>query len=62
VLKKHCKFVDTLFELGVHVEKIGHPEGFSVKGYAKLMEAVNTYELSTVKEAIVLLQSTSYFY
>lgn len=43
---------DTLVELGVHVEKIGYSEGFSVKGYAKLMEAVNTYDLSTVKEAI----------
>jgi hypothetical protein len=51
-VKEALEVRNTLVELGVHVEKIGHPEGFSVKGYAKLMEAVNTYELSTVKEAI----------
>jgi len=51
-VKEALEVHNTLVELGVHVEKIGHPEGFSVKGYAKLMQAVNTYELSTVKEAI----------
>lgn len=51
-VKEAMQVRDTLVELGVHVEKIGHSEGYSVKGYAKLMEAVNTYDLSTVKEAI----------
>ena len=43
---------DTLIELGVHVEKIGNPDGLAVKGYAKLLESENTYGLVETKEAI----------
>jgi len=51
-VKEAIEIQDTLIELGVHIEKIGDPNGYSVKGYAKLMEAVGTYELGPVKEAI----------
>lgn len=51
-VKDALEIQDTLIELGVHIEKIGDPNGLPVKGYAKLMEAVHTYELGPVKEAI----------
>ena len=51
-VKEALDIQDTLFDLCVHVEKIGDPDGLSVKGYAKLLESVNTYGLPATKEAI----------
>ncbi len=51
-VKEALQIQDVLFELGVHVEKIGDPNGLAVKGYAKLLESENTYGLVETKEAI----------
>lgn len=51
-VKEALQIQDTLVDLGVNVEKIGDPEGFAVKGYAKLLESESTYGLVETKDAI----------
>ena len=51
-VKEALLIQDILIELGVHVEKIGDPNGLAVKGYAKLLEAENTYGLVETRDAI----------
>lgn len=48
------KIEEKLIDMGVNVEMIGDPNGFSVYGYDKLMEAYNKYHLSNVRKAIAL--------
>ena len=51
-VKEALQIQEILIELGVHVEKIGDPNGLAVKGYAKLLESENNYGLVQTKEAI----------
>ena len=46
-----------LNDMGVNIEGLGHPEGVSVNGYTKLMEAHEDYGLKCVTDAIDLIQS-----
>jgi len=48
------KIEEKLIDMSVNVEMIGDPEGHSVYGYVKLMEALSKYHLSNIRKAIQL--------
>lgn len=48
------KIEEKLIDMGVNVEMIGDPNGHSVYGYDKLMEAHKKYHLNNVRKAIAL--------
>jgi len=48
------KIEEKLIDMGVNVEMIGDPDGLSVYGFDKLMEAHSKYHLSNVRKAIRL--------
>lgn len=56
-VKEALEIEETLFDLGVNIEKIGDSNGLSVKGYAKLMESVDTYGMDCTSKAIAYYNS-----